>query len=221
MIYFAIIGDIIKSRNIGDRDMFQKNLYEILSEINSKYSDDLASSFVITLGDEFQGLLKKADHLLEITDKIKFMLDPVEIRFGVGIGEITTAIDFSSSIGADGPAYWYARDAINTIHSNNDYNRSKIMICSQKNQDFMEIINESLKLCDFTESKWRKTQKELIKISILNFGYDTKIPQKKLASLLNIAGSTTNSKIQSTGYYNYLRLKKSICTTLQNHKGEF
>ncbi|MDV0444710.1 hypothetical protein MmiAt1_02460 [Methanimicrococcus sp. At1] len=219
MIYFAVIGDIISSRKIKDRNAFQNRLNEILHEVNTEYEADLASRFVVTLGDEFQGLLKSADRLLEITDKIKFMLDPVELRFGIGIGEIDTEINVLSSIGADGPAYWCARDAINTIHNHNDYKKSKIMIAAQEQTDFMDVVNESLKLCDYTENKWRSTQRALIKISVLNFGYETNIPQKKLASLLGITVQTVNSKIQSTGYYNYLRLKKSVCVMLQNHWG--
>lgn len=219
MIYFAVIGDVIASRKIEDRNLFQKDLNEVLNEINVEYKEDLASSFVITLGDEFQGLLKKADHLLEITDKIKFRLGPTELRFGIGIGNIDTEIDAFSSIGADGPAYWCARSAITQIHNNNDYNKSKILIEAEEETDFMAVINESLKMCDYIESKWRKSQKELVQTSILNFGYDTKVPQKKLASLLGITAQTVNSKIQSTGYYNYLRLKLSVCTTLQNHWG--
>lgn len=220
MIYFAVIGDIIASRKIKDRNLFQNRLKETLNEINADYQDDLASAFVVTLGDEFQGLLKCADHLLEITDKIKFMLEPVELRYGIGVGSIDTEIDVCSSTGADGPAYWCARNAINTIHNRNDYKKSKIMIEAWEETDFMELVNESLRLCDYTESKWRKTQKELVKTSVLNFGYDTKVPQKELAILLGITAQTVNSKIQSTGYYNYLRLKKSVCTTLQNHWGE-
>lgn len=220
MIYFAVIGDIISSRKIKDRNKFQRHLKDVISVINSEYEVDLASAFVVTLGDEFQGLLKKADHLLEITDKIKFMLDPVEVRFGIGIGGIDTEINFSSSTGADGPAYWCARNAINSIHNHNDYKKSKILIEATEKTDFMDVVNESLRLCDFTESKWRNTQRELVKQSVLNFGYDTAIPQKNLASLLNITVQTVNSKIQSTGYYNYLRLKKSVCATLQNHWGD-
>lgn len=220
MIYFAVIGDIISSRKIKDRSRFQKHLKEVIREINSEYADDLASAFVVTLGDEFQGLLKKADHLLEMTDKIKFMLDPVEVRFGIGIGGIDTEIDVLSSTGADGPAYWCARSAINSIHRHNDYKTSKILIEAQDDVDFLDTVNESLRLCDHTESKWRKTQRELVKQSVLNFGHDSQVPQKKLADLLSITVQTVNSKIQSTGYYNYLRLKKSVCTTLQNHWAE-
>ena len=218
-MYFAIIGDVISSRKIKDRKQFQKDLSGILDEINKSYSEDIVSKFVITLGDEFQGLLNKADYLLEIADKIKFKLDPIGVRFGIGIGRIETEINQERSIGADGPVYWCARKAINLIHEKNDYNVSKIAIEAEKENNFIDMINESLHLCDFIEKKWQPSQKNLIKASVLYFGHDTKVPQKELAKLLDLSVPTINVKIQSTGYYNYLRLKKSICQSLQRNWG--
>ncbi|WP_338102758.1 SatD family protein [Methanolapillus millepedarum] len=216
-IYFAIIGDIISSKKITDRNKIQKELKDVMAGINRQYADEIASDFVITLGDEFQGLLKSATLLLEILDRIKFELEPIEIRFGIGIGRIETEINRKSSVGADGPAYWCARRAINIIHSNNDYNISKVAveIENEKFADVVNLINESLHVCDYMEKHWRKTQKTLIKESVLRFGHDTKIPQKELAVLLNTSAPALNLRIQSSGYYNYLRTKKSICDVLQ------
>ncbi|WNY27212.1 SatD family protein [Methanolapillus ohkumae] len=223
--YFAVIGDIISSKKATDRNQLQERLNDVLNDINKTYAKDIASKFVITLGDEFQGLLIKAERLLEITDRIKFLMEPVEIRFGIGIGNIETKINKESSVGADGPAFWNARKAINIIHDHNDYKRSKIMIQAGLNEEdeneneFLNVVNESLHLCDYMESKWRKTQKNVIKESILHFGYDTKITQKELSVLLNLSVQSVNFKIKNTGYYNYLRTKKSICEALQEMWG--
>ncbi|MDV0447255.1 hypothetical protein MsAg5_11340 [Methanosarcinaceae archaeon Ag5] len=219
--YFAVIGDIISSKKITDRNKIQKRLSDVLAGINQQYAYEIASDFVITLGDEFQGLLKDATLLLEILDRIKFELEPVEIRFGIGIGKIETEINRKSSVGADGPAYWCARQAINIIHSNNDYNISKIAVEVENNElpDIVNLVNESLRMCDYMEKHWRKTQKTLVKESVLRFGHDTKVSQKELAALLNVSAPALNLRIQSSGYYNYLRMKKSICKTLQVRYG--
>lgn len=42
---------------------------------------------------------------MEIITEIESVLYPVNIRFGVGIGKITTEINRELSIGADGPGY--------------------------------------------------------------------------------------------------------------------
>ena len=55
--YFALIGDIIDSRHEQDRYDVQKKLQSILSSVNVENAVHIAADFLITLGDEFQGLL--------------------------------------------------------------------------------------------------------------------------------------------------------------------
>ena len=58
-VYFALIGDIIGSRSIESRAEIQRRLGDKLREINEREGDkNLAAGFVITLGDEFQGLIR-------------------------------------------------------------------------------------------------------------------------------------------------------------------
>ena len=48
---------------------------------------------MITLGDEFQGLLKNGSAAVFIIDKIEREMYPIKFRFGLGVGEITTDIN--------------------------------------------------------------------------------------------------------------------------------
>jgi len=50
-MYFAVIGDIVNSKGIPNRAVFQKKLGEALNRINSDYNSDIAANFIITLGD--------------------------------------------------------------------------------------------------------------------------------------------------------------------------
>lgn len=49
------------------------------------------------------------------------------LRYGIGLGEIYTDINYEKSIAVDGPAYWNARGVIEFIHDNNNYGNSKIL----------------------------------------------------------------------------------------------
>ena len=110
----AIIGDIVDSKKINEhkRNEYQNILREVLIDINTTYKNEISSNFIITLGDEFQGLLKSSKHLFDILELIQFKMDAVKIRFGVGLGKIYTEIDPTSSIGSDGPAYHRARNSL-------------------------------------------------------------------------------------------------------------
>lgn len=218
-MFIAVIGDLIKSKEIESRAEIQSKLRMTLDNMNRDYASMIASDFTITLGDEFQGVLNHGSSILEILDRIKFEMKPVEIRFGIGIGEIVTEMDRNQSLGADGPAYWNAREAIITVRDNNDYETSKVNIVGERDSQWLKVVNESLRMCDFLESKWRDTQAEFIHLMIKNYGYDTDTKQKDISENFRMSSQMVNKKIQNTGYYNYIRLKREIGIMIESEMG--
>ncbi|MDD6885609.1 MAG: SatD family protein, partial [Solobacterium sp.] len=116
MIYYAIIGDVKDSRTLPNRNDVQEKLKKVLLDINRIYNKDIAADFLITLCDEFQGLMLKSNNIIKIVKHIQRELHPIQIRFGIGIGEISTKINKKAAIGADGPAFYAARNVITMIH---------------------------------------------------------------------------------------------------------
>lgn len=113
--YIAIIGDIKDSKKIKNRSQIQKKLDTALKYVNEAYSADISAKFIITLGDEFQGLLESNKHILDIVKYIQREMYPVRLRFGIGFGEISTNIFPEAAIGAGGPAYYAAREMIEKL----------------------------------------------------------------------------------------------------------
>jgi len=210
LMYFAIIGNIIESKNSAEYSRIEERLIEVFEEINEKYATEISLHFVLTTGNEFQGLLCNSRRILEIIDRIRIKMESVDIRFGIGIGEIAGKIDNRLSTDVDGPAFWNAKEAIIEMHHADDYGKTKILIMSDENKHIARIMNENLRLCDYIESRWRETQKEVVEFSILNFGYDLKVKQKDLARMLNLSTQALNQRIQSSGYYNFIRARKEI-----------
>lgn len=112
MQYYAIIGDIKRSKKIENRCEIQEKLKKILDNVNSIYNNDISAKFLITLGDEFQGLLEITAPILEIIKYIQREIYPIKLRFGVGIGNVSPLINHEAAIGADGPAFYAAREMI-------------------------------------------------------------------------------------------------------------
>ena len=112
MQYYALIGDIKRSKKIENRCEIQEKLKKILDNVNSIYNNDISAKFLITLGDEFQGLLEITAPILEIIKYIQREIYPIKLRFGVGIGNVSTLINHEAAIGADGPAFYAAREMI-------------------------------------------------------------------------------------------------------------
>ena len=62
--------DVVKSRN-KDQKQLIKELKQTVLFINRKYSKDILSPLTITLGDEFQGIIKNVESGLSIIIEIE------------------------------------------------------------------------------------------------------------------------------------------------------
>ncbi len=200
--YVAVIGDIIKSKQLPDRNQVQHKLTDILKEINQKYADELASNFMVTLGDEFQGLLKCGKSTMSIISEIEMQMYPVKIRFGLGVGKITTAINRDIPLGADGPAYYNARKMIDALKGSEKKLKksySNIMISIDGDESGVSILfNSILSLCSTIKQKWSKRQREIISAYI---EHDNN--QVRTASYLNIKQSSVHKGLSTAGYFSY------------------
>lgn len=110
------MATLLVQKKIDNHYQVQKSLESCLADLNNEFQAVLASKLSITLGDEFQGLLSLDAPLFQIIDRINLAMKPYQVRFGIGMGKTLTDINPEQSIGADGPAYWHARKAINYIH---------------------------------------------------------------------------------------------------------
>ncbi len=199
MNYIAIIGDIKNSKSINDRMEFQNKFNNILNDINVLYNDDISSYFTITLGDEFQGLLHNGKHIMDIISYIKNNLYPYEIRFGIGIGDMTTTINPYLSIGADGPAYHNARYVINELK---DMEKQREVAMSdiklKYNQSIDMCLNTIFKLIYVIEQKWTLRQREIIHYMLI---HDTN--QLSAASYFNVSPSNIHQILSKGNFYTY------------------
>jgi hypothetical protein len=157
MPYIAVIGDIRESQKIADRNPVQVKLNSILADINKRYKEDVASKFMITLGDEFQGLLRAGDHITEIIEKIEMVMHPVKVCFGIGVGRITTNIDPDLSLRTGVPAYYNARKMINELKTAGKKKmaaKCDMKIDMDDNSSISDLINSIFSLTAAIKAKW-------------------------------------------------------------------
>lgn len=219
-MYLALIADVIDSKMVQARFNLQKQLEETLQKINELFADYLASSFTLTLGDEFQALLKVEAPIFQIIDTLRLELNPTQLRFGIGLGEIVTAIDPLQSVGADGPAYWNARAAINLVHQKNDYGNTQIYFSSGKeNQDF--FVNALIASGEAIRSSWRDSQEEILLNLLKRSVYSESFSQQDLAQSLALNPSALSKRLKSSSIRVYLRGRAAALASIQSTvKGE-
>lgn len=217
--YIAVIGDIKDSKTLKNRMQTQEKLKETLNNINQKYERNISSRFTITLGDEFQGLLCSGERTLELINEIERSMHPVKIRFGIGIGEITTEIDRNMAIGADGPGYYKARSAIDYLKQNEKRKQTdtadiRIEI-EGENQAPETMINTILTLLSVIKESWSDRQREVIWDML-----EHQDSQSNAADRLCIRQPTVQKILAKGSYYAYKDAMEMIDDALGEVKRE-
>ena len=213
-MYLALIADVIDSKMVQERFNLQKQLEKTLRKMNELFGEYLASCFTLTLGDEFQALLKVDAPVFQIIDTLRSELSPTQLRFGIGLGEIATAIDPLQSIGADGPAYWNARAAINLVHQKNDYGNTQIYFSSGEESP-NSFVNALIASGEAIRSGWRDSQEEIL-LDLLNRSvYSETFSQQELAQSLAINPSALSKRLKSSSIRVYLRGRAAALASIQ------
>lgn len=219
-MYLALIADVIDSKMVQERFDLQKQLEKTLQTMNELFGEFLASNFTLTLGDEFQALLKVDAPVFQMIDTLRSELTPTQLRFGIGLGEIVTDIDPLQSIGADGPAYWNARAAINLVHQKNDYGNTQIYFsCGKEKQNF--FVNALIASGEAIRSGWRGSQEEILLDLLKRCVYSENFSQQDLAQSLEINPSALSKRLKSSSIRVYLRGRAAALASIQSlAKGE-
>lgn len=152
MAHLVLIGDLVASRQAPDRRDLQHRLEAILQTLNTA-SRPPVSPYTLTLGDEFQAVFDNADRVFEDIVQIMQALHPVQVRFSLGLGEITTDLNFEQALGMDGPAFYRARDGITQLKSQGDMLHVEGLpeVCD-------ELATASLRLLDKWIEKWESNR---------------------------------------------------------------
>lgn len=206
-MYLAIIADIINSKSIINRKQTQEELKNGLEIINQRFKKYLVSDFTLTLGDEFQALLVVDAPICKIIDTFEATINSLRFRYGIGYGEILTDIDPNLSIGADGPAFWNAREAIEWIHKENDYGMSNTYMIGKEP---LAIINNLLAMCSNIKLSMTDKQRETLDFIISNDIYSDSFEQKEIATQMKLSESTLTKRLKSGRIKLYLRSRLSI-----------
>lgn len=120
MSYIVMICDIKNSRSVSNRLEIQLRLIDAIKKCNEVFKDFIISPFIITIGDEWQGLLSKYSCCNDIIEFFKNNL-PKDVKFYTAIGYGKISINnFELTVNQlDGKAFYLARKAIKYCKKHN------------------------------------------------------------------------------------------------------
>lgn len=206
--YLAIIGDLVGSRSLNppERSLVQKRFQKVLNRVNESFKDQIASLFLITAGDETQGILYRSDYCYEIIRKIQIELTPIQIVFGLGYGPLTTELG-EFAVGADGPAFYLARQALDESKAERRaYGKSILReVRFHSDQPRRDRIIDALFLAlAVIKSHWTEKQTKIL--NLLEQGENP----SEVARLLKIPLSNVSRTIDKTHYREFENLVESL-----------
>ncbi|MGT2935486.1 SatD family protein [Streptococcus castoreus] len=219
MVYLALIGDMIQSKQLLQRSKAQERLKNCLDKLNKRFAPYLVSNLSLTLGDEFQGLFQVNAPIFYLIDLITQEMRDYPLRFGIGLGRILTAINPEISIGADGPAYWYAREAIAYVHQKNDYGNTQLAVRTGHN-DRDELLNSLLSAGEAIKSNWRASQLAVFQALLSEGIYEEQFDQQLLGDQLSLTSSALSKRLKSSNLKVYLRTRQSALRLIRENDEE-
>lgn len=120
MAVYAVLNiDLVGSRQMSNRAQFQDALKDHLEILSSTYTGSLVAPITLTLGDEWQIVLRDLGQVYPLYLEIKTFLKTwdQDCYCGIGIGSISTkeAMDTRQM---DGEVFVLARESLNILKSN-------------------------------------------------------------------------------------------------------
>lgn len=152
MINYAavIIGDVCGSRKMAQDARYEGQLYlkSAIIQINEKKAEILEAPFMITRGDEFQGVLPDLKNAFEVMLEFERLLFPLQIRYGIGAGTIQR-MGSNLPVEMDGPAFHRASESLSLLKK-----KKQIICCKTDDQTFDLLINTIFSLMNAIKGKW-------------------------------------------------------------------
>lgn len=178
MEHYILMSDVIESRQ-KDQTLLMNNFRSCTAFINEKYGHSILSPLTITLGDEFQGVIKDLPSSIKIILELEeFIIKnnfPMKLRYIIHYGQIETKINPDIAYQMLGEGLSHSRNLINKMKEKDTRFYVDIKNAVQKS-----ILNNCFTIYQNIVDKW-KIDKDYKLISSLIEHSDYKI----VAEILN------------------------------------
>jgi hypothetical protein len=184
--YVAVIGDVVASRHAPERSQMQERLRDALEEVNQRFRDLVVARFLITIGDEFQGLLDGTEKLGHLLSLLRSRANPEELRFGLGFGQLATPLR-DQAIGMDGPCFHRARAAVERAK---DRHTAVEVHAGEENAglDIYSVLYSALR------AGWTPKQRRVVDMA------GTGMEGKQIAKSLEVSPSAVSQHLSAASY---------------------
>ena len=198
---WILMGDVINSRS-ADQTSLQQNFGLLIKTVNDQFNQCFESPLTVTLGDEFQCIVKSAEaaaHVIFALEEKKWDLsEAIQLRYSLGFGEISTPINPVIAYGMLGPGLSFTREAL--LEMKNEEERF-VLAGNIPNQI---VLSLSMNLFLEKQEEWKWKDREIIK------GYFQLGDYKKVATTMDKDVSLIWRRFKSLGFKSYEKRKELV-----------
>ncbi len=197
-MYCVITADINRSRDIKDREALQERMQKAIALINEQFTEQILVPFTITLGDEWQGLLKSLAKSYEIVATFRDALEGVSVSYGIGEGAIATPL-LARTSEMDGEAFHKSREALDTAKQNHHE-----VVFATRDERTDLLLNATCSLLETIRANWTERQREKI-MAYKKYGTETKV-----AEVLGVTQGDIHQAIRAGAGKIYLQCENQV-----------
>jgi hypothetical protein len=191
--HYALIGDVVGSRDLDERAEVQRTLAEFLESLNHRFwgggdaEASLAVPIKLTAGDEMQALLRAPAPTVDIVVSIADALYPVEVVWGLGMGSISTDLVEDVAL-VDGPCFHRAREAVEDAADQSAWLQARGFPAP-----FSETLSALFQLMGAVRSRWKPAQMRYIRSA-------RDRAQNEVAKMHEVDESTVSKALQAARF---------------------
>ncbi len=125
-------------------------LKSTIIQVNEKFSSDIDAPFMITRGDEFQGVVNNLQTAFIAMLEFERLLFPLQLRYGIGRGGVQK-MGSDIPIEMDGPAFHRANESLAVVKK-----KKYFIQCATGNDQNDLLVNTVFRLMCAIKSKWNE-----------------------------------------------------------------
>lgn len=203
-----VMGDIVSSSKHEDKKRLHQIFNIVIEKSNLNFKHEIMSPLTITLGDEFQGIVKSFEYAFDIIYFIRLNLLDAEVdaRFVLGKSIITTEINQKNAWNMMGEGLSEAREVLNNKRDVNAYRFS-----FPDGPDIEILINAIGLNLTLIEEGWTKTQREYV----LFLQNSPSLTKEQVSEKLKISKGNLYKVLKAAKYSLYCDQLLAIKTYLQ------
>lgn len=204
---YVVLGDVIASREIGDREAFRDTIEAALDAVNERYDDDVVGTFALLKGvDEIAGVIRTPRNLYRLVRDVVSAARPGAIRFAVVYGEIDVGAEGDAVNEMDGPAFHRADEALLDVADADLY-----LSFTGRRPAFDPLIEAGVNLLLMAREAWTDRQRAMVA------AYQETGTQEAVADRFDVSQQTVSATLRRADWRRLERLEGSVNAALAGY----